>query len=144
MTNGMDMIRAIREERAAPPSGIATLGLDRTHRWITALEPGHVELEWEVDDAHLNLEGAVICPWTAALADQALFFASSSLCGEGEGTRMADLHVRCLENMTGGTVTIDARIQRRVGNRMYGICDFVTADGALAAQTTAVIDVIPS
>jgi len=142
MATGMELIDRIRAGEAAPPSGITTLGLDRTHHWITHLSPGHVVLEWPVDDAHMNLEGAVICPWTAALADQALFLASNTLCGEGEGTRMADLHVRAIRNMTGGTVTIDARIESRAGDRMFCSCDFRLPDGELAAQVSAVIDVI--
>jgi acyl-coenzyme A thioesterase PaaI-like protein len=140
--NGMELVEAIRAERADPPSGISTLGLDKTHRWITSVEPGRVTLSWEVDDAYLNLEGAVICVWTAALADQAMFFATNTLCAEGEGTRMADLHLRVITNVTGGTLDIDARVLERVGDRMHAVCDFRDESGALTAQVTAVVDVI--
>lgn len=138
---GMDLVNAIREERSDPPSGILTLGLDQTHRWITALDPGRVSFEWTVDEAHLNLEGAVICPWIVALADQALFFASNTLCADGESTRMADLHVRCIASITGGVAAIDAVVERRVGDRFACRCDFRQA-GELVAQAVATIDVV--
>lgn len=142
MATGMDLVNAIREERADPPSGIRTLGLDRTHRWLTVVEPGHVEMRWEVDDAYFNLESAVICSWTVALADQALFFAGNTLCGEGEGTRMASLGLDCIHNISSGVVTIDARIRERADDRMFGVCDFLLDDGRLAASVVGTMDVI--
>jgi acyl-coenzyme A thioesterase PaaI-like protein len=141
MTSGPELIELIRAEKAEPPSGIRTLGLDRAHRWLTVVEPGHVELEWEVDGDHLNLEEAVICSWVAALADQAMFFASNTLCADGEGTRMSDLHLRCVRNITGGTVRIDARVRERVDDTMVCTCQLVGDDGLLYADVTAMIDV---
>jgi acyl-coenzyme A thioesterase PaaI-like protein len=143
VVTGMALIDAIREERAEPPSGIRTLGLDGTHRWLRSVQPGHVALDWPVDDAYLNLEGAVICSWIAALGDQALFFAASTVCGDGEGTRMAEFGVRLLENITAGSVAIEARVVRRVGDRLFGECSFaVGAD--LKALMTATIEVVPA
>jgi acyl-coenzyme A thioesterase PaaI-like protein len=136
MISGLDLVNAIREERSTPPSGITTLGLDRTHKWLERVEPGHVVMSWLVDDAYLNLEGSVICSWIIALADQALFFAGNTVCQEGEGTRMVELNASMISNISSGTVRIDARIDRRVENRMFGICTF-TVDGALAARITA-------
>lgn len=141
MTSGRELVELIRAEKADPPSDIRTLGLDRAHTWITKMEPGHVELEWEVGEDHLNLEGAVICSWTAALADQALFFASNTLCAKGEGTRMSDLRLSCLRNITGGKVRIDARVRERVDDTMFCVCEFVGDDGLLYVQVTAVVDV---
>src|SRR4051812_13314317 len=100
----MEMIAAIRAERADPPSGIRTLGLEGTHRWLTVLEPGHATFEWPVDEAHSNLEGAVICTWTAALGDQVLFFATNTLCEDGEQTRMVRFSLDCLEPITDGVL----------------------------------------
>lgn len=141
MTSGLELVELIRSERAQPPSGIRTLGLDKAHTWIRKVEPGHVELKWEVDADHLNLEGAVICSWIAALADQGLFFASNTLCAEGEGTRMSDLRLSCLRNITGGEVRIDARVRERVDDTMFCTCEFLGEDGLLYAQVTAVVDV---
>jgi acyl-coenzyme A thioesterase PaaI-like protein len=141
MTTGMQMIEAIRAERAAPPSGIRTLGLDLTHRWITDLGPGHVTFAWPVGSDHFNLEHAVICSWTAAVADQAIFFASNTLCGEGEGTRTTDLHLRALHNIGEGVVTVVCRIHDHTTERMFASCDFILADGRLAAQVTATLDI---
>lgn len=141
MATGMDLVNAIRDGKAEPPSGIRTLELDRTHHWITSLEPGHIVLEWPYEDRYENLEGAVICVWIAALADQALFLASNTLCGEGEGTRMADFHLRLVRGITEGPVTIDARIRDRVGDQMVCQCEFLTSDGQLAATVDAIIDV---
>jgi len=143
VVTGMALVDAIREERTEPPSGIRTLGLDATHRWLRSVEPGHVVLDWAVDDAYLNLEGAVLCSWMSALGDQALFFAASTVCGEGEGTRMAEFGVRLLENITAGTVAIEARIVRRVGDRLFGECSFTVGDD-VAALMTATIEVVPA
>ena len=144
MPTGPELLQAIQEERADPPSGIATLGLDGTHRWLERLEPGRALFHWDVDDAYMNLEGAVICSWIAAIGDQALFFASTSLCGENEGTRMAEFHVQLMENITGGTVTLDASIHRRTAERMFGECRFLDPDGSMMASMTATIDIIPA
>ncbi len=34
MLTGAELLEAIQEERSDPPSGIATFGLDDTHRWL--------------------------------------------------------------------------------------------------------------
>lgn len=141
MVTGMALIDAIRSETSDPPSGIRTMGLDGTHRWLESLEPGHARFRWPVDDAHLNLEGAVICSWIAALGDQALFFAATSVCRNGEGTRMVEFTTRTMANVTGGTLVIDARIDRRVADRLFGRCTF-SNDGDLVAEVYATIDVV--
>ena len=143
MSDGMSVIAAIRAEQAEPPSGIRTLGLDVVHRWITHLGPGAVDLEWEVDHAYSNLEGAVLCSWSTALADQALFFAATTLCRAGERTRMAQLTLSCLQNLTQGTVLIAARILPRSGDRLVGTCTFTTDDESVAVLVTAVMDIVP-
>ncbi len=142
MSTGMELLEAIRAERADPPSGIRTLGLDVTHRWITSLSPGRVQFAWPIDDHHFNLEAAVICSWTVAVADQALFFAGTSLCGEGEGTRMADLHLQAIANIESGPVSVDAVIDQRIGNRMFATCTMTLPDGTVAARVVATLDVI--
>lgn len=141
MATGMEFVDLIRSEKSEPPPGIRTLGLDRTHHWITAVEPGHVELVWEVDADYLNLEGSVICSWTTALADQALFFVSNTLCAEGEGTRTADLRIRCLRNITGGKVRIDARVREPGDDTMFCTAELVGDDASRCAHVTAVIDI---
>lgn len=140
----MARVGAIRARQAEPPPGIRALGLDVVHRWITRLEPGEVDLAWEVDGTHANLEGAVLCSWTTALADQALFFAGTSLCADGEQTRMAQLSLTCVENIRRGPVGIEGRVLRRDGNRMLGTCTFTSADGAVLAHVTATLDVVPA
>lgn len=137
----MELIELIRTERADPPSGIRTMGLDRTHRWITELAPGRVVMAWLVDDLHDNLEGAVICSWLVAIADQALFFASNTLCGEGEGTRTEMIALASHHNVTGGTVQVAASIDDREGDQMAGSCSFTLEDGTLAATVTATISI---
>lgn len=141
MGTGMQLVDAIREGRSDPPAGITTLGLDRTHHWLTTVEPGHVELTWDVEPAYFNLDGAVICSWIVALADQALFFAGQTLCAEGEGTRMASLGLDCIENIGEGALSIVAHVDERVGDRLHATCEMRTADQRLAARVTAVIDV---
>ena len=139
---GMDLVNAIRTEQAEPPDGIKTLGLDTTHHWITDLSPGRVVFKWTVDPAYFNLEGAVICSWTTAVGDQALFLASNTLCAQGEGTRMAQFSLENLSNITHGDLTITGLIDRRVGDRMWGTCTFVDSDGNLAARMNAQLDII--
>lgn len=142
MTHGPALIDAIRGEKAEPPPGIKTLGLDAAHRWISRLEGGEVDMTWAFDPAYTNTEGAVLCSWTTALADQALFFAATSLCLPGEKTRMALLSLVCLENIISGPVTIAARVPGRFADRMTGTCTFTPPDGVIAAVVTAVIDVV--
>ena len=142
MSTGVEKIQAICDERADPPSGIRTLGLDGTHKWITTLEPGHVEFTWPIDERHHNLEGAVICSWTIAVADQAMFFAGLTLCGEGEATRMSDLHFQAIDNITSGPMSVDARIERRIEDRMYGTCTIRDLHGQVAARAAIVLDVV--
>ncbi len=143
LSAGRDIINAIRQEQATPPPAIATLGLDAAHRWITRLENGEVDLTWEFDRAYTNIEGAMLCSWTTALADQALFFAGMTLCDEGEQTRMSTLTLCCLANITTGPVRIQARVQGRTGDRIASSCSFVLPDGSTAAVVTAVLEVVP-
>lgn len=138
----MDLIQDIREERAVPPSGITALGLAGSHRWLTSLEPGRVEMRWPVDALHLNLENAVICSWIVAVADQAMFFASNSVCEDGESTRTADLQLRCVQNITAGVATLVASVRQRVEDRLHCACDVFLEDGSLAATVSATIDVV--
>lgn len=142
MGYGMDLIHDIQNGRAAPPSGIIALGLDGSHQWLTRIEHGWAVMRWPVDATHLNLEGAVICSWTVALADQAMFFASNSVCQDGESTRTADLQLRCLHNIMDGLVTITAQVRDRVDDRLYCTCEFVLDDGRLGAAVTATIDIV--
>lgn len=137
---GMELIEMIRAGKASPPSGIATLGLDRTHRWDLTVSPGQASFRWAVDERYLNLDDAVICSWLVALADQALFFAGTSLCADGESTRMDQISLRCFEDVKDGDVEFSARIDRRAGDRLFGTCD-IAVGGALKAQVTATLDV---
>jgi acyl-coenzyme A thioesterase PaaI-like protein len=139
---GIELVEAIRAGRAEPPPGIATLGLDRTHEWLTAVEPGRVEMVWEVEGRYANLEGAVICSWIVALADQALFFATQTACLPGEGTRMSTLQLECIHNVDAGPLRIVAEVDSRADDRFHGSCVMRTADGELAARVTAVIDIL--
>lgn len=142
MSYGMDLIQDIRAGRATPPSGIVALGLDGSHRWLTTIEPGRAVMRWPVDAGHLNLEGAVICSWIVAIADQAMFFASNTLCQEGESTRTTDLQLRCIHNITDGLVTVTATVRERVDDRLYCWCEFILDGGRLAAAVTATIDIV--
>lgn len=139
---GMALIEAIRGGSVTPPSGISTMGLDGTHRWITGLEPGKVTMEWEVDPGYLNLEGAVMCTWLAAMADQAVFFASNSLCDQGEGTRMASFHLDVARNVGGGRLRLEADVLNRMGDRMTARCELHDDAGDLVAVFSATLDVI--
>ena len=139
MPTGMELVNAIREERSDPPSGIRTLEVDRTHNWLTRVEPGHVEMVWSVEDRYQNLEGAVIAPWTMTLADQALFFASNTLCGAGEGTRLERLAFALVRNINVGVeLHIVATIDVRVDDWMRGRCDFLVGQDLMAYATAEI------
>jgi len=137
----MDLVNAIRSGQAVPPAGISTLGLDSTHEWLTTVEPGHIEMTWDVETRYFNLEHGVICSWLVALADQALFFATQTLCGDGESTRMASLQLDCIRSIGGGRLVIEARVNERVQDRFYCQCTMSTDDG-LSARLSAVVDVV--
>jgi acyl-coenzyme A thioesterase PaaI-like protein len=138
----MELIEAIRAGRGEPPSGIRTLGLDETHRWLDFVEPGHVQFTWAVDDAHRNLEGAVICSWIVALADQAVFLATQTLCADGEGTRMAALELKAVRNVSDGRLSFEARVEARTADRFYCTCRVSSDSEDLAALVTAEVDII--
>jgi len=138
----MNLVNDIRAGRVVPPSGISTLGLDTTHHWLISVEPGEVTMVWTVDPAYFNLDGAVICSWLIALADQALFFASNAACAEGESTRMRKLRFETEHNITGGDVTITGTITEREDDQMTGSCVFRLEDGRVAATVEAMIQVI--
>lgn len=142
MPTGMDLIEAIKREEHDPPAGIATLGLAGTHRWLTELAPGRAAFSWPVDPAYANLEGAVICSWTVALADQALFFAGQTLCGEGTTTRMRSLQLDCVRNIDQGEVEIVATIDEQLSDKLFGRCEFRASDGSLLARVAATIDLV--
>ena len=142
MTTGPELIDLIRAEKSSPPSGIRTLGLDQTHRWLDSVEPGRVALTWTVDDRYLNLEGAVICSWIVALADQAIFYAGMTLCGENEVTRMVDIRLTTVENINSGDVSIIATVDGRSGDDLLCTCDFRSSEGVLLARIAATVTVV--
>jgi acyl-coenzyme A thioesterase PaaI-like protein len=138
----MQLIEDIRAGRATPPSGITTLRLDRAHHWLTEVAPGVVTMVMPFDDAHLNLEDALICSWLIAVADQAMFFASNSACAEGEMTRMQSLRFETMANITSGDVTFVAKVDERVDEVMHCSCVIRASDGSTAATVEASIAVI--
>lgn len=141
---GPELVDAIRRGEVEPPAGIVTLGLDRTHEWITDLSPGRVRMVWEADSAYANLEGATFCTWLAALADQAVFFATNTLCTDGESTRMRSFRLDCHDNLTGGVLVLEAQVAERDGDELDAVCQLSTGDGAPIATFTATVGVIRS
>ena len=139
---GMQLIEDIRAGRASPPSGIATLGLDRAHHWLTEVSPGAITMVMPFAETHLNLEDALICSWLIAVADQAIFFATNSACAEGESTRMGSLRFEALANITSGDVTFLANVDQRIDDIMHCSCDIRASDGTVAAVVEALITVI--
>lgn len=138
--NGAELLQAILDERADPPSGIATLGLAGTHRWLTEIAPGRAVFAWPVGTSHHNLEGNVLCSWTVAVADQALFLAGCGLMHDGETTRMQHLSFSSEQEFGSGVVTVDATA-RRDGDVVHGRCTVGSGEQVFATvlATLAVV-----
>ena len=138
---GMELVEAIREGKPDPPSGIESLGLTGSHQWLTEIAPGAATMRMPFSEAHLNLEGALICSWLIAVADQAMFFASNAACASGEMTRMRRLTYEVMDDITGGEVTFAARVAERKGDLMLCECQIINVEGREAARVAAQIEV---
>lgn len=141
MTTGMELIQAIREGRQQPPTGIATLKLDKGPEWIRTVEPGAASMVWPVSDEYKNLEGAVICSWLACLADQCMFYATAPLLDGDEINRVVDLNMKYLRNVYDGEVRISAKVLSHEDNMLQTEARLTDAEGNLLvlANTTSKI-----
>jgi|GEM_PF-5951850 len=138
---GAELLQAIIDERAAPPTGITTLNLAGTHRWLTSIAPGRAVFAWPVGSSHHNLEGNVLCSWTMAVADQAMFLAGCGLMGEGETTRMQHFSFSSVQEFGSGVVTVEAIVTRE-GAIAHGRCVFTDERGEHLASVLATFAVI--
>lgn len=142
MPTGMQVIKSIKDGLQKPPEGIVTLGLDRGQRWIDHFESGFARMVWEADPRYYNLEDAVICSWLACLADQAVFYATNTLVEDGEVTRIRELSMTYLRNISSGRVVIESRVEGRSDNLMFTRVVFLNGEEGPAAMASATTQVV--
>ncbi|MDP3938642.1 MAG: PaaI family thioesterase [Deltaproteobacteria bacterium] len=139
MPRPSEILDLILKGQGTPPPFVHALRFPKIEGW----EPGHVWAKWEVDRDFFHLFGAVFGGYLAALADQFVGLAMLSTLDEGERFTTSDLRYSFFRPVTGGTLTIDARVVHR-GRRMGHVeAIFTTADGKVAGKATATQVIIP-
>ena len=94
-------------------------------------------MTWEVDARFFNERNVLIGGFLAALSDHALGMATTSVLEAGEAFTTSDLRTSFFRPVTGGVLTIDARVVHRSRNMVHAEVTFARDDGKLAAKSTA-------
>lgn len=134
-----ELLDSIVQGTATPPPCIRTLRVPRIEGW----EPGRVWAKWTPDPDFFHELGAVFGGYLAALADSFVGLAMLSTLKEGEQFTTSDLRYSFFRPVSGGTVTIEAKVVHR-GRRMAHVeAVFTNADGKIAGKATATQVIIP-
>lgn len=134
-----ELLDSIVQGTATPPPCIRTLRVPRIEGW----EPGRVWAKWTPDPDFFHELGAVFGGYLAALADSFVGLAMLSTLKEGEQFTTSDLRYSFFRPVSGGTVTIEAKVVHR-GRRMAHVeAVFTNEDGKIAGKATATQVIIP-
>jgi uncharacterized protein (TIGR00369 family) len=125
--------------KATPPPVTETLRLGLLNDW----GPGWARKTWTPDAAVLNGDGSLFGGYIAALADQALTFASLTVIEDGEAFRTTNLSVQFFRVGRAHPLEIEARVLVRSKRLVSVEADFRRPDGELIAKASAQQAVLP-
>ncbi len=139
MIKPSEVLDSIVQGTSTPPPCIKTLRVPPIEGW----EPGRVWAKWKPDPDFFHDFGAVFGGYLAALADSFVGLAMFSTLKEGEQFTTSDLRFSFFRPVSGGTVSIEAKVVHR-GRRMAHVeAIFTNEDGKIAGKATATQVVIP-
>jgi len=124
---------------AAPPPVIETLKLGLIDDW----GEGWVRKSWRPTPDLSTNDGSIFGGYLAALADQALAFATMTVLPDDRFFRTVSLQVNFLKVAREEPLTIDARVIARTRQMITVRAAFHREDGVLIAEATAQQLVMP-
>jgi len=118
------------------PLGLTNLGI-RPEAWLKTVARGHVRYVWPNDGTRDIQPGRVFGGWVGALSDHVVSICMFSALDEGEGFTTQDLQVKLFRPVSGGDITIEARVVNRSRTTGYVEAEWRLPDGKLAAKVLA-------
>jgi uncharacterized protein (TIGR00369 family) len=134
---GLAMLAALNEGRGQPPQMIRTLKLDIWAGRMDSFGEGFLNVHWDVDPLYANPDGSIYGGWIAAMADNLLYLASTTVMKDGEEASTSDLQLIFMRPIKEGRIRIEARVAERSRSTILCDCMFYLPDGRLAARATA-------
>lgn len=133
MTWATERLEALKLGSADVPAVVERLGLGLLDDW----GDGWVKKSWQPTPGLTNGDGTMFGGYIAALADQALAFATMSVVPDGTAFRTVNLSVQFYRIVRDEPMTIEARVVSRSRQMIAVEAEFRTSGDKLAAKATA-------
>lgn len=133
MTWATDRLNALQTGSALPPPVVATLQLGLLDDW----GEGWIKKLWKPAPELLNGDGSLFGGYIAALADQALAFATMTVVPGDLIFRTTNLVVNFVKVGRGHALEIEARVVAQTKQMITVRAAFRREDGELIAEATA-------
>lgn len=131
------ILAALNEGRGQPPQMIRTLKLDIWAGRMDSFGEGFLNVHWDVDPLYANPDGSIYGGWIAAMADNLLYLAATTVMKDGENASTSDLQLIFMRPIKQGRIRIETRVIERSRSTILCDCSFFLPDGRLAARATA-------
>ncbi len=133
MTWGTEKMDALVAREAVPPPVVETLKLGTVDEW----KPGWTKKTWLSSPEILNGDGSMFGGYLAALADQALTFATLTVVPNDKAFRTVNLNVQFFKVTRGEPIIIESRVVSQSRKLITVEADFMLKDGTLIAKASA-------
>ena len=133
MTWATDRLDVLVAGKAEPPPVVRTLKLGLLDAW----GEGWIRKTWQPSPELENGDGTMFGGYLAALADQALAFATMTVVGETQAYRTINLQLNFVRVTRMAPLTIEARVVAVTKQVITVRAEFRREDGALVAEATA-------
>jgi uncharacterized protein (TIGR00369 family) len=133
MTWASDRLDVLVAGKAEPPPVVQTLKLGLLDAW----GEGWIRKTWQPSPELENGDGTMFGGYLAALADQALAFATMTVVGETQAYRTINLQLNFVRVTRMAPLTIEARVVAVTKQVITVRAEFRREDGALVAEATA-------
>jgi uncharacterized protein (TIGR00369 family) len=133
MTWATDRLDVLVAGKAEPPPVVQTLKLGLLDAW----GEGWIRKTWQPSPELENGDGTMFGGYLAALADQALAFATMTVVGETQAYRTINLQLNFVRVTRMAPLTIEARVVAVTKQVITVRAEFRREDGALVAEATA-------
>ena len=133
MTWATDRLDALKAGAATPPPVVKTLKLGLLDDW----GEGWIRKSWTPASDLGNADGSMFGGYLAALADQALAFATMTVIDGDKAFRTLNLQVNFIRVSRMTPLAIEAKVVARTRQVITARVEFRRADGELVAEATA-------
>ncbi|CAN5531415.1 PaaI family thioesterase [soil metagenome] len=139
MTWATERLEALKRGEATPPPVVQTLGLGTLDEW----GEGWIRKKWDPTPELLNADGSMFGGYLAALADQALAFATMTAVPADALFRTINLQMNYVRVGRAHSLLIEARVIAATKQMITVRAEFRREDGELIAEASAQQLIIP-